>query len=298
MAEGIRGIVCSHVGNSRQNHEDNYLLRKGEYLSPRARRGMEQRRETLCCDLWIGEGNFLTVLADGMGGHSSGEVASLMAVQYFSEHYGEIVSSEGALDEMLRCHIEALNREIVASSLHDPACRSMGTTLCGVILRKGRLVGFNVGDSRLYRYSEGALRQISADHTEGQRLLNLKLLSEEELAAFPRRKHLYKYMGINEPLIADVFDMGEGFSDVLLLCSDGLTDVLEDGEIEAVLGGEGTLSEKGVCLVERALARNPGYGDNITVILLKKEEAENDRKTNIGVFRGVRDRFRRLRNGL
>ena len=158
---------------------------------------------------------------------------------------------------------------VVDSSRKDNRLKGMGATLCGVICSNGMYYGFNVGDSRLYRY-HNQLEQLSTDHTEGQRLRKLNLLTEEECQRFPRRKHLYKYIGVNSELAADVFKIGHCVSEsILMLCSDGLTDALNNEEIANILSKDGNIEYKGHLLIDQALERNIGHGDNITLILIE-----------------------------
>ena len=146
----------------------------------------------------------------------------------------------------------------------------MGATLCGVLCSNGVCYGINVGDSRLYSYKNGKFEQLSTDHTEGQRLLSLKLLTEEEYQRFPRKKNLYKYIGMNGEVVADVFKIESCEpGTVLVLCSDGLADVISNEEISEILSTNEPIENKGHKLVEQAVARNVGHGDNITLILIE-----------------------------
>ena len=112
----------------------------------------------------------------------------------------------------------------------------MGATLCGIVSVDDYTYCFNVGDSRMYQYTDGILRQITIDNTEGQRLLGLGLLSEEEVKTFPKRKAIYKYIGKDVDLVPDIYEIENiRKGTLLLLCSDGLSDVLELEEIQDML---------------------------------------------------------------
>ncbi len=262
-------FVYSHIGNSRENHEDNYLL--GErYLSPQQVETMAKDRR-LVSDYAYFTGDFCVAVSDGMGGYDCGEVASLMTVRYLSDHYREILDAAREKKENLISMVTALNHYVCKMASQKSETRYMGATLCGLVSVNGRLYGFNVGDSRIYQYLNGELKQISVDHTEGQRLLGLGLLTEEEVKSFPKRKAIYKYIGKETELIPDLYEIGSSEKNsYLLLCSDGLSDALDQEEIQDILSKQYIKTEdKGKFLVEMAVERRPDVGDNITLMLLE-----------------------------
>ena len=271
MINGCKISLFSSVGNSRGNQEDNALFMDRRILSEQDLAFISTSRETYATTYSreVG-GGFMVAVSDGMGGHACGEVASALTVGYLAEHYDRIIESAYLNERAVVSEIGELNRRIVAYSKSREGLRGMGATLCGVICSKGLYYGFSVGDSRMYRYAGHTLEQLSEDHTEGRRLRKLNLLSEEELETFPRRKNLYKYIGMGGDLIADVFKISSCIpGTTLLLCSDGLTDVILDEEISTVLGSPALLEEKGSLLLNRAKERNPGHGDNITLLLIE-----------------------------
>lgn len=254
----------SHIGNSRANQEDNYLIGE-KYVELNIVRRVTREMPDTCVYTVSEAGNDLIAVSDGMGGHSAGEVASYMTVKALASNYNRIV--KGGKAELMSV-IAEVNRAVTAESERDPDSRGMGATLCGVLLGREGIVGFNVGDSRLYRAFGGELKQLSKDHSEGQRLLDLGLLTKDELKTFPKRHVIYKCVGMKADLIPDVFDIEpcpEGA--ILLLCSDGLCDALTDSEIQEIIFSGESLKEKGKRLIDAALERNIGHGDNITVIL-------------------------------
>ena len=262
-------VLCSHVGNSRSNQEDNAFLPDGQFLDPEKIARIEGQRQTLNIATHCGQ-KFLVAVSDGMGGHACGEVASAATVQFLSSHHDEIIHSVKAGESALIEQIANLNRAVSAMAKKDSTCRGMGATLCGMIANEYVLWGFNVGDSRLYQFQDGTLKQLSTDHTEGQRLLRMQLLTEEEIKRFPRRKVLHKYIGCDGALVADIFPItGAQRGTVFLLCTDGLSDVLSDAEIEQVLRSGTGIREKAAMLVNEAVSRNMGHGDNITAILVE-----------------------------
>ncbi len=263
--------VVSSIGNSRTNQEDNYIVAPNGYLLPSMRARQEATRETVAFTHSVGYPSFLAAVSDGMGGHACGEVASGETVKYLSDHYDEVIGSVMYGEAGIIPHIAALNRHVAAIAAQNVECRTMGATLCGVVCRENALYGFNVGDSRLYRFERGELTQLSTDHTEGQRLLSLNLLSAEEVENFPKRKSIYKYIGIRgADLVAQVFPIeSHGPGTVLLLCSDGVTDAVPDSEIASILSYETGLEEKGRMLLDTAMGRHIGRGDNITILLVQ-----------------------------
>ncbi len=266
----IYSCVVSHVGNSRENQEDNYLLTKDEFLAPDKRETASKTRELVTACLEQDEKHYLIAVSDGMGGHSSGEVASLLSVKYLSDNYSNIIESTVLGEKAVCNHISMINELVCNTASKNTSYRGMGATLCGVISNGYNLYGFNIGDSRLYQMYNGQLSQLSTDHTEGQRLLDLKLLTTEEVSKFPRRKHLCRYIGYSGSVSPDVFRISNTIpGSLLLLCSDGLTDVISNVEIEQILNQNAGLKQKAGLLVNEAISRNPGHGDNITVILIE-----------------------------
>lgn len=263
--------VFSHVGNSRENQEDNVLFGNGRYLTDRDREELARTREVYrACYRQPADRNFLLAVSDGMGGHACGEVASGMTVRWLSERGRGIMEGTRVDSRLLTDEIRGLNRSICAYSRQNPRARGMGATLCGVVCSGGEYYGFHVGDSRIYRCAGGRLERLSVDHTEGQRLLDLQLLTPAELKTFPRRKNLYRYLGSEADPVPDVYRIGFCVpGTTLLLCSDGLTDVVSDPELESVLGGSESAEKKGETLLEMALSRNLGCGDNITLVLIE-----------------------------
>lgn len=264
----------SHVGNSRDNHEDNYLIGKGIYISPCLRDKIENEKK---CNIQMMEDvkeDFCCFVSDGMGGYGFGEEASLETVKYLDENYEMFLEEANGNKDNIKKLVRDLNYSILKSKSENQIYRSMGATLCGIISSGDNLIGVNIGDSRLYKYTNNNLVQISVDNSEGQRLLNLGLLTVEEEKNFPNRKAIYKYIGKNIDLVPDIYDVGQIKKDeMLLICSDGLSDAMTTTEIESILKKENISTlDKGKFLVEIALENKQENGDNITLIIIRKKD--------------------------
>ena len=249
------------------SHEDNYLIGRA-YLNSEKIEWLTEHKEVLVEQYNLSD-NFCVAVSDGMGGHEKGEYASYLTVKYLSDHYEEIVNDVG-FDEKLR-FLTRLNSYFTEESSKRIDTKDMAATLTGVISVKRKIYGFNVGDSRLYSYSMGELKQISKDNTEGQRLLDLGILSDDELKNFPNKKAIYKYIGIKTELIPDIYDLtGIKQGSYLILCSDGLSDALSKEEIQEIVQSSVLNSlEKTKGLVERAVNATDGTGDNVTLIIIE-----------------------------
>ncbi len=265
----------SHIGNSRENHEDNYLL-GGQFMSPQQVKDLAITRSVFIQKETL-SGDFCVAVSDGMGGYECGEVASYLTVKYLSENY-ERLTRCGYTDEKkeIISIVSDLNRTVCSEAKKQSETKNIGATLCGVVSSNSRLLCFNVGDSRMYRYSNGSLAQITIDNTEGQRLVGLGLLTEEEVKTFPKRKAIYKYIGKDCDLIPDIYSVDSiKDGDFILLCSDGLTDVVDPEEIQDMLSKKFIKTEdKGRFLVEMAVERKQGAGDNVTLIIIEGQGEE------------------------
>lgn len=260
----MRIVGLSHIGNSRDNQEDNFLI-CGEYLDLDTINLFSKQKPYICRDCTVDDYNTLVAVSDGMGGHSSGEIASFLTLKYLSDYCFE---SNVKDESKIQAIISAINANVSNASKDNPAYRGMGATLCGFVCCDNNLFGFNVGDSRLYHYCNGNLMQLSTDHSEGQRLFDLKLLDENDLKCFQNRKAIYKYIGMKSELAADLFDIKPcPKGTIILICTDGLTDVISDLEIQEMLYENIDLKNKGEKLLNTALKRNIDYGDNITIVL-------------------------------
>jgi serine/threonine protein phosphatase PrpC len=206
-------------------------------------------------------------VADGMGGHAAGEVASQVALTTMQERF---VDADHHTTESLVQAVQDANRAIHDRSVSDLHLRGMGTTLTGVALveRNGsqRLAVVNVGDSRTYVVQDGILQQITRDHTYVEDLVAAGEITADEARFHPRRHIITRALGIDADVQVDAWEAPPGAGDRYLICSDGLFNEVDDGQIAAVLTGTEDPQQAADTLV--GLANAAGGRDNISVIVV------------------------------
>jgi len=199
---------------------------------------------------------YFVAVADGMGGHNAGEVASEIVLQKMKQKVNalEMNLSEKALSEKISDWAKEIHLEILNEGDKDDSKRGMGSTLIGVLFYNESAFLMNVGDSRLYRFRRGNLMQMSKDHSLREMTKNQNVASNIIVNSF----------GAGEKIFVDFERVGGKLidNDVFLLCSDGLSDMLTDDEIESILSKEDSLDN----LVEEA--KNKGGEDNISIVLI------------------------------
>ena len=223
----------------------------------------------------VDEPSCLIVLADGMGGYNAGEVASGMATSFIKTELGRWLAeaSDNASDTDVRramdiC-VDNANRAIFNAANSNPQYAGMGTTLVVGVFRDGRLLMGHVGDSRGYRLRGGRLAQITHDHSLLQEQIDSGLITAEQ-AAFSANKNLVtRAVGVEDTVLLEthLHDVLPG--DTYLLCSDGLSDMLDDESIAQLLQSSDALSEVAAALVDAA--NDAGGKDNISVILARAQ---------------------------
>ncbi|HXG28203.1 MAG TPA: Stp1/IreP family PP2C-type Ser/Thr phosphatase [Nevskiales bacterium] len=222
----------------------------------------------------------LVVLADGMGGHNAGEVASALAVNtildsvragwpYRSELQPDAIGGrEGTL---LRRAIEVAHAAIREMADSQPQYEGMGTTVVTCLLHDGRMTVAHVGDSRLYRLRGGELKQITRDHSLVEDLITKGFYSREEARQNVRRNILTRALGSGDRVTVDLYEEPAEVGDVYLLCSDGLTEMVNDEQIRLTLQKfSASLDQSADRLV--ALANEHGGKDNVSVALVRVEQ--------------------------
>lgn len=249
----IEHAGATHVGMKREHNEDNLLL--------------------------LPEKN-LFVVADGMGGHSSGEVASQLAVdtirQFFEETEGddEITwpykpdRAMSYAENRFTASVKLANRNIFEAGVEDPKYKGMGTTLVGVLLHDEKAVIAHAGDSRLYRIRDGEIFLITEDHSLLNDYKKIQPMTPEEEEAFPHKNIIVRALGMKENLDVEINGDTPQAGDIMLICSDGLCGELTDQEIlKHVTDMDGDLQQGVDGLIQDAC--DHGGKDNVTVILVK-----------------------------
>lgn len=209
----------------------------------------------------------LAIVADGMGGHLAGDVASKMAVAELGEKFQPTAFEKS--EEATRWFIQTLqkvNEDIFQKGQSDPNFFGMGTTVVAVIIFEKEFVLAHVGDSRAYLFKENNLRQITVDHSLVQELVNEGEITQEMARVHPRKNVVTRSVGMPGTLEVDVLALEFSEDEELLLCSDGLTNMVEDQEILEILQSLKTPETKVATLVEKA--NEAGGLDNITVLLI------------------------------
>lgn len=251
----IAGHVLSDVGCVRDLNED-----RGRIVQPRddgeqARRGV------------------LAIVADGMGGHSAGEVASELAVDAVHRAYYEAAGTPQAA--LVAALVEA-NRAIYAAASAEKRLAGMGTTCVAVAICDGHAHAASVGDSRLYLLRDGRIYQMTADDSAVGALVTQGLISRAEARHHVDRNVILRALGTHEEVQVSQWEQPLPLraGDALLLCSDGLTDLVEDDEIVDAVGDRHGAD---ACRILVSMARDRGGHDNITVALLRVGAPATDR---------------------
>lgn len=221
----------------------------------------------------------LFVLADGLGGYNAGEVASTMAVSSLLSGLGAQLqiahnSDDGNFDPARALHdaLVAMNDEIFRAALHSTLYEGMATTAVVAWFLGGRLWVAHAGDSRLYRYRAGALQQITRDHSFSQELLDAGMISEEEARVLPAKNLVTRAVGASPALEPEVHDYDLESGDIILMCSDGLTEMVTHEGICGMVGAdEHDIAQAARRLVDSANAA--GGRDNCSVILVRVDGA-------------------------
>jgi protein phosphatase len=241
MATSGKSAAVSHVGKIRANNQDSGYA-----------------------------GAQLFVVADGMGGHAGGDVASAIALKRIMETDKPFASAEDA-EFALKSSLSAANSLLAETVFDHPELTGMGTTVSAILRADGKVAVAHIGDSRIYLLRDGALKQITADHTFVQRLVDSGRITQEEAAVHPRRSVLMRVLGDIDAapeIDSTVLDTLPG--DRWLLCSDGLSSYVSDDKIEAALKNFPAARAAADRLVKESL--DQGAPDNVTVVIVDIDE--------------------------
>ena len=215
-----------------------------------------------------GSGEYLLVVADGMGGHRAGEVASSLAVTHLGKRFSSMSSIGSMLDAVnwLNDNVSEINEAILEYAKNHFDSTGLGTTLVLALLTKDYLIFGNIGDSSGFVLKNHKLHKVTHDHTLVNLLVEAGDLTEEEAKVHPKRNVLMKALGASEKVDLDIFEV-EKDVDGLLLCSDGLTTMMTKEQVEKILEEDLTIEEKVTKMIKKCNAR--GGNDNISVALLE-----------------------------
>ena len=219
-------------------------------------------------------GEYLLIVADGMGGHRKGEVASSIVVSRLGKRFNETVTIGTKLDAVnwLNDNINEINKEIITYGEENEDSKGLGTTVVVALLTNSYLIFGNIGDSSGYVMKNNKIHKVTKDHTLVNLLVAAGNISIDEAKNHPQKNVLMKALGASEKAEMDIFDVDIN-CDAIFLCSDGLTNMLTDDQIEKVLNDEDLeIDEKVEKLIRKCNAR--GGTDNISVAYLEKESGE------------------------
>lgn len=245
----MQTFYLTDPGKVRSHNEDNVVILKNE------------------------SNEYMLAVADGMGGHKAGEIASFIATNKLTTEFlkkDKLGSKEDAINFIREMYSE-INKEIFDYTDEHMESKGMGTTLVMCLHTKDYLLFGNIGDSSGFVVKKNKLFKVTNDHTLVNLLVDTGELTKEEAKTHPNKNIVMKALGAINPVEVDIFDVVDDV-DSILLCSDGLTSMLNNEQIEKVLNSDLTMEEKVMRLIKRS--NNRGGDDNISVAYLLKEDGD------------------------
>ncbi len=227
------------------------------------------------------ESTRLAVLADGMGGYNAGEIASGMATAFIKSELGRWLSQAGRhanakeVRRAMEICVDNANRSIFNAANSNPQYSGMGTTLVMGVFQDSRLMLGHIGDSRCYRLRDGVLAQITKDHSLLQEQMDAGLITAEQAATSTNKNLVTRALGVEDAVLLEVNEHRVEPGDLYLMCSDGLSDMVDDNGIAELLRLEILLDLKAGQLVE--VANTNGGRDNISVLLAQAQSGAKKR---------------------
>ncbi len=231
--------------------------------------------------LYLPEEQRLAIVADGMGGHASGEVASRLAVETIVRYFRNTAEQQPLtwpykVDRGLRADIGRLgtsiklaNLEIHEQAERDSGCKGMGTTVDAAYFLDDTLLIGHVGDSRVYRHRDGKLTLLTEDHSLINDYIKMKRVTAAEAESWPHKNVIVRALGMKDTVQVDIITEAPQIGDVYLLCTDGLTGMLSDEQLAHILNSESDLNKMVDIMISGA--NDEGGIDNITVVLARIE---------------------------
>lgn len=213
---------------------------------------------------------YLLAVADGMGGHKAGEVASSIAIEHLTDSFYDLetLGDKDTAIEWLREVVVEINKKIFEYTDKVPDSKGMGTTLVVALMTDDYILYGNIGDSSGYVFKNGKLYKVTKDHTLVNLLVATGELTAEEAKYHPRKNVLMRALGANDPIEIDIFDVDTTVKG-LFLCSDGLTNMLTEEQIEKILNSDLPVADAITKLIRKANSR--GGTDNITIAYMKRD---------------------------
>lgn len=227
------------------------------------------------------EATRLGILADGMGGYNAGEIASGMATTFIKSELGRWLAQAGRqanareVRRAMEICVDNANRSIFNAANSNPHYSGMGTTLIVGVFQDERLLLGHIGDSRCYRLRDGEFAQITKDHSLLQEQMDAGLITAEQAATSTNKNLVTRALGVEDAVLLEVNEHRVEAGDLYVMCSDGLSDMVDDPGIARILSEDGSLEEKATRLVEAANAN--GGRDNISVLLAHAHSASRKR---------------------
>lgn len=216
-------------------------------------------------ELPVGNLPNLFLVADGMGGHNAGDFAAKLAVTTIAELIAD--SDETDAEKLLDRSVSVANAVVFRSAEASPELAGMGTTIVAAVCDGDKLTVANVGDSRLYVVNKDGINQITRDHSWVEEMIRRGGIAREDARNHPDKNIITRAVGVGNSVRIDFFEQKIKEDDIILICTDGLTNMLIDEEIQSVLLSERNIEEKAEELVRRA--NDNGGRDNISVILIQ-----------------------------
>jgi len=225
----------------------------------------------------VGNDEYLFIVADGMGGHRAGDVASRLGTQHFIRHYKKFRNKKNSVMEAMNLALQKANSIILAKSSSDPRKRGMGTTFSAVALTEANAYYVHIGDSRIYLLRDEEMHQLTTDHTFVGKMLEEGRITEDEARDHPQKNILYMSLGAAkalEPEIKKQMEIRQG--DTLIMCSDGLNNMVSDEVIQEYIQ---SFNIKQAVEELIKLANENGGNDNITIQVIQMGTNKEPAKT-------------------
>lgn len=220
---------------------------------------------------WNKTGQLLAIIADGMGGHQAGDVASQMATNLIENNWREskTINTPEEAEKWLAETLTIVNQVVYEHSLNQEECKGMGTTVVIAICLDEFVTVAHIGDSRCYIYNEHGFKQITEDHSLVNALVQSGQISKDDAQYHPRKNVVLRALGTEDQVSSDITSISWEQGNKILLCSDGLTDKVMDEELSAFLQTQDQIDEIGKKMIQ--LANERGGDDNVSLVIVKHE---------------------------